>query len=110
RALTAPSPLHVALAVAASLGAIYVRLELQIAVGALAIAAAGLWVTGPRGRRLRAGWSRGDTMGAIVLLLGALFLFNRVVLQRSYEWHQATEYWKSRMIDLGLTAGAALAI
>src|SRR5581483_8080433 len=30
--------------------------------------------------------------------------------QRSYEWHVATEYWKSRMIDLGLTAASALTI
>jgi hypothetical protein len=110
RALATRRPLHVALAVAASLIGIYVRLELEIAIGALAIAAAGLWVTGPRGRAMRAKWTRGDTLGAIVLLLGAAFLFNRVVLQRSYEWHQATEYWKSRMVDLGLTAGAALTI
>ncbi len=101
---------HAALAVAASLIGIYARAELEVAVGALVLAAAGLWVTGPRGRALRAGWSRGDTVGALVLLLGAAFLFNRVVLQRSYEWHVATEYWKSRMIDLGLSAGSALTI
>ena len=35
------------------------------------VAAAGLWVTGPRGRRLRRNWTRGDTLGAIALLVGA---------------------------------------
>src|SRR5207253_6439091 len=109
-ALATRRPLHVALAVAASLVAVFVRLELGIAIGVLAIAAAGLWVNGPRGRAFRENWTRGDTLGAVVLLLGALFLFNRVVLQRSNEWHIATEYWKSRMVDLGLTAGAALSI
>ena len=110
RALATRRFWHVVPAIAASLIAIYVRLELQVVVGALAIAAAGLWVTGPRGRRMRASWTRGDTLGAVVLLIGAIFLFNRVILQRSYEWHQATEYWKSRMVDLGLSAGSALSI
>jgi hypothetical protein len=110
RALTTRRPWHTVQALVVSLIAPYVKLELEIVVGVFAIAATGLWVTGPRGRALRANWTRGDTIGALVLLLGALFLFNRVVLQRSYEWHQATEYWKSRMIDLGLNAGAALAI
>ena len=34
-------------------------------------------------RELRRNWSRGDTVGAIALLLGALLLFNRVVLSTS---------------------------
>jgi hypothetical protein len=109
-ALTTKRPRHVVPAVAVSAVAMFVKLELAIAMGALVIAAAGLWVTGPRGRALRANWSRGETFGAIVLLTGAVFLFNRVVLQRSYEWHVATQYYKDRMIDLGLGAGAALAI
>jgi dolichyl-phosphate-mannose-protein mannosyltransferase len=110
RALTTRRPRHLVLAVAVSAIAMFVKLELEIVLGALAIAAAGLWVTGPRGRALRANWTRGDTFGAIVLLIGGIFLFNHVVLEKSYEWHQATEYWKSRMIDLGLSAAAALAI
>ena len=110
RALTTRRPLHVALAIAVSAIAMFVKLELEIVMGALVIAAAGLWVTGPRGRALRANWTRGDTLGALVLLIGAVFLFNHVVLERSNEWHIATEYWKSRMIDLGLTAAAALTI
>ncbi|MBV8080339.1 MAG: glycosyltransferase family 39 protein [Actinobacteria bacterium] len=110
RALATRRRRDVVLAVVVSLVAVRVRLELEVVLGALAIAAGGLWVTGPRGRRMRQSWTRGDTIGAVVLFVGALFLFNRVILQRSYEWHQATEYWKSRMVDLGLNAGSALAI
>jgi hypothetical protein len=110
RALTTKRRRHIALAVVVSLIAAFVKLELEIVIGAFVIAAAGLWVTGPRGRAWRANWTRGDTFGAIVLLVGAIFLFNHVVLQHSYEWHEATEYWKGRMINLGLTAAAALTI
>ena len=39
--------------------------------------AAGLWGRPATRQALRANWSRGDTLGAIVLLIGALFLFNR---------------------------------
>ena len=49
-------------------------------------------------------------VGALTLLVGGLFLFNRVFLQKIHTWHWATEYFKSRMVDLGLAAGAALAI
>jgi len=110
RALATRRLSHIVLAVAASIIGIYARAELEVAVVALVLAGAGLWVTGPHGRALRAKWSRGDTVGALVLLIGAVFLFNHVVLQRSYQWHQATEYWKSRMVDLGLTAASALTI
>ena len=78
--------------------------------GRLRLAAAG---SGSRARgaaRSARNWSRGDTIGAVVLLLGANFLFNRVVLNRSYQWQIATQYYKGRMVDLGLCAVAALAI
>src|SRR5262249_57093513 len=84
--------------------------ELELAMLAFAAAAAGLWVTGPHGRALRRNWTRSDYVGALVLLAGALFLFNRVVMNRVYEWHWASEYFKSKMVDLGLAAGAAFSI
>ena len=74
------------------------------------IAAGGLWLTGSRGKAWRAGWSRGDTVGAIVLFVGALILFNRVILQHVQIWQISTEYLKYRMVDLGLKAGLALTI
>lgn len=77
---------------------------------AFIIAGAGLWITSPRGRALRSNWSRGDTLGAAVLLVGGLFLFNRVILQHVTEWQISTQYWKNRMIDLGLRAGLSFTL
>jgi hypothetical protein len=88
----------------------FVRKEFVAVPAAFALAAAGLWVTGPRGRALRAGWSRGDTLGAVLLVIGGAFLFNRVFLQHVTEWQIATQYWKHRMVDLGFLAGGAFAI
>ena len=96
-----------ALAILVTLIAVEVKDELVVVIPSFALAAAGLWVTGPRGKAFRRNWSRTDTLGAVVLLLGANFLFNRVVLNRSYEWMIASEYWKGRMIHLGLCAVAA---
>jgi len=75
---------------------------------AFVIGGVGLLVTGPWGRQIRRNWSRSDTLGAIVLAIGALFLFNRVVLQHIHQWQYASEYTKNRMIDLGLRAGLGL--
>lgn len=77
---------------------------------AFLIALGALWVTGPRGRALRAGWSRGDHFAAIVLGAGALILFNRVILQHEVIWQVSTQYWKNRMVDLGLKAGLAFVV
>jgi hypothetical protein len=110
RALGTRKRTHVALAVAAAVVAPFVKLELELVLPVFAISAACLWVTGQRGRALRADWTRGDTFGALVLLAGAAILFNRIFLQHVGQWQVATQYWKSRMIDLGLTAGAALSI
>ena len=74
------------------------------------IAAAGLWMTGPRGQAFRRNWSKSDTLGAIVLLVGALFFFNRVFLQHVPEWQVSTQYWKPRMVDLGLRAALGFTV
>ena len=52
----------------------------------------------------------GDTIGCVRARIGALFLFNRVVLQHVHEWQVTTQYYKNRMVDLGLDAGLSLAI
>jgi hypothetical protein len=111
RALTTKRWLDIGVAGAASFVAILIRAPQFFTVAAsFGIAAAGLWLTGPRGRALRSGWSRRDTIGAIVLFAGALVLFNRVVLQHIHEWQISTQYWKPRMVDLGLKAGLALTV
>jgi hypothetical protein len=101
----------IALAAAVDCSAILVRSPQFVTIpAAFVIAGAGLFVTGPRGRAIRRNWGKGDTLGAIVLLLGALFLFNRVVLQHVYEWQFTTQYYKNRMVDLGLRAALSLTI
>jgi hypothetical protein len=111
RALTTHRRKDVALAVAASLVALSVRSPQLVTVSiSFALAAAWLWLTGPRGRAFRADWSRSDTLGAVVLLVGAFILVNRVVLQHVEIWQVTTQYWKGRMWDLGLRAGLAFVV
>jgi hypothetical protein len=77
---------------------------------AFLIALGALWIIGPRGRALRAGWSRRDHLAAIVLFAGVMIVFNRVILQHEAIWQQSTQYWKNRMVDLGLEAGLAFTV
>ena len=97
-------------AVVLSLVAIEVRHELVAAGGALALAAAWLWLVGPRGRRLRAGWEWRDYVGVIVLGVGVFVLLNRLAASHAHQWAYTTEYWKGRIWHLGLEAGSALVI
>jgi hypothetical protein len=94
----------------AALLAPLVRNQFATVPAALVLAAAALWTTGERGRRFRRDWTIGDTIGAIVLLIGVFILFNRAVMQHSYVWQFSTEYWKGRMLDLGLEAGLAFTV
>jgi len=111
RALTTRRRLDVVLAIVASLASLAVRSPQLVTVSlSFAFAAAWLWLTGPRGRAFRAGWTRSDTFGAVVLLAGAFILVNRVVLQHVDIWQVTTQYWKGRMWDLGLRAGLAFTV
>src|SRR6185437_11701018 len=111
RALTTNTRRDRALAIVASLVACLVRWPQFATVGcSFVIAAAALWITGPRGKAFRRNWSRSDTLGAIVLLIGALFLFNRVFLQHVQEWQISTQYWKPRMVDRGLRAALGFVV
>jgi hypothetical protein len=111
RGLATRRRLDVALAVGASVVAGLIRWpQFATVPAALVIAFAALWVTGPRGKAFRAGWTRSDHVGAIVLLAGALILFNRVILQHEQIWQVSTQYWKDRMVDLGLKAALAFVV
>ena len=110
RALAGDGRRWVIAAGALSLVAVEVRGELIAALGALLLAAAWLWVVGPRGRRFRAGWSRADHVGAVVLLVGAFVLANRLAAPHAYQWAYTTEYWQGRIWHYGLVSASALAI
>lgn len=97
-------------AIVLSFVAIAVRGELVVAAPSLALAAALLWITGPRGRRLRADWDRRDYVGAVVALVAAFVFLNELAAPHAYEWAYTTEFWKDRIFHLGLAAGSALTI
>jgi hypothetical protein len=111
RALRSSRRLDIAIALVFLVGGYFVhQREFTTLPAAFAIAGAALWFTGPRGHTMRRNWTRGDTIGFFVLLAGALFLFNRVVLQHLHEWQVTTQYDKNRMIDLGLDGALSLAV
>ncbi len=97
-------------AVVLSLLAIGVRNQLAMALAAFAIAAAWLWVVGPRGRRFRSGWSVADHVGAALLLVGVFVVLNRFASPHVQQWSAVTQSWKGRIWKLGLESGSALAI
>jgi hypothetical protein len=110
RALASQRPWPFLWAGLACIVAVLVRAQFATVPAAFVLAGAALWITGARGRSLRRDWTRGDTIGAIVLLIGAFILFNRVVMQHSYIWQYSTQYWKGRMVDLGLQATLAFVV
>jgi len=97
-------------AVAGCLVATQVRGELATLGAAYVLAAVVIFVSGPTGRRLRAGWSIFDHAGAAILALGALVVLNQLASDRSPEYAVVTQAYKHRMWSLGLQAGSALAI
>jgi hypothetical protein len=111
RALRSKRRLDVGVAAVFLLGGYFVRQsQFTVLPAAGALAAGLLWFTGPRGRALRRNWTKGDKLGAALLVLGALFLFNRVVLQHVHQWQVTTQLYKNRMVDLGLRAGLSFTI
>jgi len=110
KALTLRTRGWIAGAIVASVLAPLVRGELAMIPAAFALAAVFLWWTGPRARVWRAGWSRGDWTGAVVLGAGVLIVFNAAVAAHSHQWLIATGYYRGRMIENGLWAAGALTI
>jgi hypothetical protein len=95
--------------VVAALGSL-VRGELAVLLPIFVIATVLFVATGPWGRRQMASWSRWDWAGAVVLLIGVLIFVNAALSQGSQSWEIATREYKDRIFDLGLQAGAHLAI
>ncbi len=110
RALAGGGRRWIVAAIVLDLAATEVRGELIVLPGAFALAAAVLWVVGPRGQRMRRGWSKSDYAGATVLLLGAAIVLNKLVSHVSHEWATVTQLWLGRMWSLGMQAASALAI
>jgi hypothetical protein len=97
-------------AIVADLLAAEVRGELIVLPAAFALAAAVLWVVGPRGRHLRRNWGFLDHVGAALLLIGAFIVVNRIISPHAQQWTTVTQSWQGRLWSLGLNAASALAI
>ncbi|MGI8421812.1 MAG: hypothetical protein ACR2MU_06090 [Gaiellaceae bacterium] len=110
KALMTRSRRWIAVAVVASLIAPSVRGELAMIPATFLLAVAFLAWTGERARAWRSGWSRGDWLGAAVLLVGVLIVGNAAISTQSHEWLIATGYYKIRMFRYGLWAAGALTI
>jgi hypothetical protein len=110
RALAGGGRRWIIAAILACAVAVAVRSQLVCVGAAFAVAAVVLWLCGPRSKKLRAGWSRTDTLGAAVLGAGALILLNAIISHHSNEWAVVTQSYKDRMWHLGLEAGSALVI
>jgi hypothetical protein len=110
RALGGAGRRWTAAAIVLSLAGVAVRGELVMAIPALALAASLLWLVGPGGQRLRAGWSVFDHVGVGLLLVGVVVLADRVVGGHSTQFRTVTESFQGRMWTLGLESASALAI
>jgi hypothetical protein len=110
RALAGGGRRWIVAAVVLGLIGMLVRNELSVALATLGLAAAILWVVGPRGQKLRTGWSVADHIGAGILLVGALIVANTLASPHVTQWNVVTGTWQGRMWTLGLTSTAALAI
>jgi len=97
-------------AIVGCLVAAEVRGELAMLGAAYALAAIVLFAAGPTSRRLRAGWSVLDHVGAGILVLGGLIVLNQVVSSQSPEYAVITQTWQHRMWSLGFQAGSAFSI
>ena len=110
RALAGDGRRWIGATVVLSVVAVETRTELAMGVAAAVLAAMWLWIVGPRGRRLRAGWSRADHVGAVVLITGALVVLNRLGSPHAHEWDVVTRNFEGRIWSFAFSAGSALAI
>ncbi|HEY5100475.1 MAG TPA: hypothetical protein VII54_10510 [Gaiellaceae bacterium] len=100
----------IAAAILASIVALAVRAELSVIPAVLVLAAIFAAWSSEAARRWRAGWSRGDWIGAVALLLGAIFVLGAIGSDYSGEILRVTRGYKHREIVEGNWAAGTLAI
>jgi hypothetical protein len=110
RAVVAPSPRSVLLAVAGCALASLVRSQLAVVFLVLALSLGVLAWRSPQARTWRTSWTRWDWVGAVLLALGAVFLFSALMSTASDEWARTTNFYKGRIFDYGLWATGAFTI
>jgi len=97
-------------AIIASLIAPLVRTQLLMVPLTLVFALLFMWWSSDRARAWRSTWSRGDWIGAIALVLGAVFLVSAVLSHQSTEFHIVSRVYKHRILIEGDWAAGCLAI
>ncbi|HEY5058581.1 MAG TPA: hypothetical protein VII51_06150 [Gaiellaceae bacterium] len=107
---TRSSRAWVSVAVLATLIAPAVKGELVIVPVVFAAAALFAVVSSESGRRRLATWSLGDWMGAIILVLGVVFVVSGAGSRSSQAWYAITTLYRHRIIVMGNWAAGALAI
>jgi hypothetical protein len=100
----------IAAAIIASLFAPLVRTELVIVPATLVLTGLFAAWSSDAARRWRAGWSSGDWVGFVVLLLGAVFIAGAIGSHHSSEILRVTRGYKHRQIVEGNWAAGSLAI
>jgi hypothetical protein len=110
RAVIAPTRGSVSLAFAGCALASLVRSQLYAFFLVLALSLGVLAWRSQRIRAWRSTWSGWDWAGAILLALGAVFLFSALMSTGSEEWARTTNFYKHRIIDYGMWAAGAFAI
>lgn len=110
KALLVRSRGWIAGAIVASAFAPAVKGELVVVPAVLVLATVfAVWSSDP-GKRWRARWSTGDWVGALVLVLGAIFLISAIGTHHSTEWMTVTRGYKHRIINQGNWAAGTLAL
>ncbi|MBX5474894.1 MAG: hypothetical protein IRZ20_07760 [Thermoleophilia bacterium] len=97
-------------AILASAVAPLVRGELVVVPGILVLSALFAAWSSEWARRWRRSWSVGDYVGAVVLVLGAIFVVSAIGSHQSQEWYAVTTYYKHRALNMGGWAAGCLAI
>jgi hypothetical protein len=109
RALVRRTPGRIVLAILLCALAPAVRTQLAVLIPAAAFAAGVFTVTSERARRVVAGWSLRDWLGAVVLLLGMAIGLNALFTTHSISWQVGTHY-SDRLVEYGLWAIGAFVI
>jgi hypothetical protein len=109
-ALATTSTRWIVAASVVSIVAPLVRSQLVVLPAAFAIAALGLWWTGPGGQRLRRSWSAADGVGLGLLAFGAFLALNRYFLHDVGSWALTSEFYRGMIYDNFVWALGALTI
>jgi hypothetical protein len=110
RFVARPSRGRLLLAIAGCLFGALAKDQLKMLFGVLALAGLALLWRSERMRSFRGTWTRLDWIGAVTLAIGGAAAVGSIASHKSDAWYVSTTFFQDRLIQLGLSAGGALAI